>query len=655
MEQARPISASVTQGITLRISATLFVFLGALAVSAAWYFGAFHNVLMGDDLAIVYNAQHGGVLRSLYSVLTHADGDKYRPVLDSILWLLIKLFGNNFAGYFIVNIVTEAAAAAVLYKIALRLSRGDSAVSIGAALAFVVCRFGYFSVVQLIGLLEGLALLLALCVVYNVVRAYQESETKSLFWASALFALAVYADERYVALLPFVLFCGLFHRQLRHEKTKLLLYISAIVLIAASNFIIKTFILKIHFLEGTAGQAVSPDSTGILRFLWSGLLNCLGFNVGPDYLSGRDISELGLAGYVIGALTALPLCGLAFYWARTSAKAVRPIAERSLLALALFVPLLLSASITIRQEFRWLYVCYAITLLCSVGIYGFLRSTNDASTRAARIGVAAFILLSMVGAVVFRPFVSETFFERGLSVTQAILTEASQQSSDSVILFTHGDPAPQWYTDHGALFQEYGRPITISFMNDMGQPLGHDQRVTTKTLLLDVRGGQVADVTWQRQEIADLTRSYVSFIKDFADGAINSMKKVSSPNGRGVIPMQWPMRGLMTPTISIVSGFRYSFPNVRVRPHSDLVFYDAKPFSAGVSDRAFVDVTPLGESSARVFVDTLRPAASAISWKSHRISLRRFSGKTVTITFGADALGDATAAWAAFANPLIIQ
>jgi len=71
------------------------------------------------------------------------------------------------------------------------------------------------------------------------------------------------------------------------------------------NVGLKVFIFHTPVLMGTAGEKMSA-STPILTFFINGLENVFGFNVGPDYLAAKNIETLGLPGYVVGALVAVP-------------------------------------------------------------------------------------------------------------------------------------------------------------------------------------------------------------------------------------------------------------------------------------------------------------------------------------------------------------
>ena len=118
--------------------------------------------------------------------------------------------------------------------------------------------------------------------------------------------------------------------------------------------------------------------------------------------------------------------------------------------------------------------------------------------------------------------------------------------------------------------------------------------------------------------------------------------------------MSWPSpRGTLS-TLTVLATFRYAFPRVPLGATSELSFYVARPY-VGAPTRAFVDVAD-DTKSVRVFQEDLRaPGPDAIpSWEAHRIDLRRFAGRTVAVTFGADATTpDSTAAWVAFGDPAI--
>lgn len=143
-----------------------------------------------------------------------------------------------------------------------------------------------------------------------------------------------------------------------------------------------------------------------------------------------------------------------------------------------------------------------------------------------------------------------------------------------------------------------------------------------------------------------------SFLDRYAAGAINSPAQASTPTGKGALILPWRFGPVATKSLTVLAGFRYSYPDVEIGPNDQLTFEAAKPLSVGSSVKSFVDIRD-GTTTKRIFAHTLPPASSqAPTWQAFAISLKAYHGHNVTFIFGADAdKGDNTGAWVAFANP----
>ncbi len=145
-----------------------------------------------------------------------------------------------------------------------------------------------------------------------------------------------------------------------------------------------------------------------------------------------------------------------------------------------------------------------------------------------------------------------------------------------------------------------------------------------------------------------------SFVDKYASGKINSEAHVQTPTGRGALILSWPFYPGQATSLTVVTGFNYSYPGVAIGRADMLTFEVAKPYSIGSDVTASVDVTDGGRTT-RVFEKQIPPATSAVpTWRPYAISMEPFVGHHVTITFGLTAK-DQNAAWVAFANPAIVE
>ena len=607
-----------------------------LIAIVVWFLSLPRGIMMGDDLLAVYSAQHGGFLSDPLRALGQEGANRYRPILQLILALVIPIFGSNFLAYELLNLAVEILNAWLVFLIASRLSKNEI-VAICATLIFAISRFSYYSVQQMFGLMEGLAIVFLLLIVYDALVASQAHDDHRFNRLILWFGLLLFTDERFLAIFPFVLLCGFFYFRdySRIDWRRFRAFALAAVALVAVNIAAKVLIFHSLFLQGAADQPIGFAPGPIARQLWSGLLNTVGFNVGPDYLSARDVSEVGLWGYALGLLTVALIAVVVAAYAWKARATQDPNTLRNVfLAAILYFPLLLSASITFRQEFRWLYAPFTVLLISLAGMAGALRA-NQRAVNAVALALAA---VSLYSTAYYRSFLSNVYFERSQIVANEVLDATARTDSRDVIMF----------------FNMYGLgAVAIRFVDKLGpSDVTADAQFSPK--ILDVQGSRVTTVDPSTVALVTATGASYDFVQRFDKGTINSHAPVSTPNKRGAFVISWANGGLSAPTLTLLSGFRYSFHEVYVPHDSVLRFAAAKPLTVGASTRGLIEVTD-GSRTYRIFQHDFPPSASeSLIWEYFSVSLAPFANRRVTISFGADTLeGNAAGAWVAFARPAI--
>ncbi|MEO7040209.1 MAG: hypothetical protein ABI186_09295, partial [Candidatus Elarobacter sp.] len=598
----------------------LVTFAFFLVVALVWFFTLPHGILMGDDLNLIYATQHGGL--NPISSLWLEGASKYRPVSNFLFAVSALLFGHTFRAYVLLNVVVEAASATVLASIAWRLSGRKVWVAGCAGVAFIIARFSYYAVDQVTGLFEAVALLLALLVVSDVIAAYRLNDLgrarRTLLW----FALAIFDDERFIVLAPFIVLASLLHPSARKNRRDAALISVGTVAISGLNYAIKAFVFRTNFFTGTGGEDLKPDQSSIARFLFDGLLNVLGFNVGPAYLSGADVSQVGTLGYLLGWVTAGAVVAVFALWAwRRARDGAGLLARDVVLGGALFVPLLLSASVAFRQEFRWLYVAYAVVLVGLAAAAGAYRDRPRAVSAVA----GGLLCVTAISSLVYRSYLGNVFFMYSMKIAQTVKSTMDAHPGRPAIIVTNGDPSIQgWiFLDH-RFFDEYGlEHVPLAFVPSADRiaavPWSRGAEVfeVQGTDILDVTGrpGLVGDAKAAKSRntaaaaaaaplaaLPAANRTY-PFLARFSDGTINSHQVADTPSKTGAFVMSWPSPRGALPSLTILASFRYAFPHVPLDAASELSFYVTRPY-VGAPTRAFVDVAD-GTKSDRVFQEDL--------------------------------------------------
>jgi hypothetical protein len=627
-------------------------------VAVLWFFTIPHGILMGDDISLVSQVRHGEYASTIPQALTSASFDRYRPVLAVVFSFIVPLFGNHFGAYEAFNLAVEIACALLVGAIVLRLTRDNEALALGAALAFVISRFAYYNVMQVDGLMEGLGLLFMLLAVRDAADAFALDRYERLKRTVLWYALAVFSDERYVVIGLFVVVAALAHPRARAETRTLAFVTLGAVGVLAAEIVLKTVVFKQHVLIGAGGAPGVIDPGQILGFLGAALANVLGFNVGPDYLSAKDVAGTGAFGYLLGFLVAVPVLALfGAYVAAAVRKGSAGAVRASAVGLALFVPLMITTAITYRQEFRWLYAVDTVFLIAVAFV------AIRVEPRRIVVGTAMFALAaSIVGAMWYRNFLDNVYYMRSMGIASGVRDAIERDPADPVVVAVHGDSTlPNWVFLRGAFFEVYGIQRTpVRFENDPVPVPGAN--------VLDVEGAGVLLVSGPAgrgkpgaavavsggPSVLPFGKPVRSFTADFDKGTINDTRQVATPTGRGALLMSWPGPTGSVSSLTLLDSFRYHYPPLRIERGMALAFYAGRPYPMGTPTRALVIVNDRGKD-VTIYDEPLPLPVTQIDWRRHVIDLSRFAGRTVTVSFGAEATqGNPSAAWVAFGYPTLV-
>jgi hypothetical protein len=479
----------------------------SLALLIIYFFGFFpYRVFMGDDLRGIVYSQTGGWASSFENAFTDAGGNKYRPVFASIFHLESILFGNNFNSYLYLNMFIEFLNACLVAYICYRLSRKHPYMAFAGGVMFVISRFAYYNVLQAFGgPLEGMALLFFLLLVYTMLNAYESKKPISLAWPLLFYFLVIFTHERYVVVGGFLVAAIL----LSPINFKLRWYrfvLAAVpVMILLFNYYLKTAILHIRFFEGVGSQPLTFDWHQIIMFMCMGLGNMVGFNVGPSYLSGLSIFEVGVTGFVLGGiLSSFIIVLIVFYinYQRRNKKIPLVAVRDIFLILVLFVLLLASASVTFRQEYRWLYAPYTVV------IFGIAYvSARISPVKWLRYLLITCILLSAVVVdTYYHNYLGNIYFAGSMKITYSakcniIDKYGSNLSQNSIFIIGLVSPFEEiktWAFWDSAFFRFYtGDPeINIHYVDNF-EDIKNYQIDINNTLVFSFnpKNGEIIDIT----------------------------------------------------------------------------------------------------------------------------------------------------------------
>jgi len=408
----------------------------------AWFNPLQFKVLAGDDLFLLEPS-----LKSYFACVHWlASYFKFRPIVSLAIWAVVHLSHGDANKIASVAIAIHALNALIFFLLAYRLLRLSLALSIGLTFIAILNRFTANIISPGSGVAEGIAMTALLCIVVISMRFIERPTIRHAALLAFLFLIIVHVHERFLALAcPLVLIAiGVWNRA-RVSAVMVTIGVAASSLL---NFAIKTFWLGTPILIGGETRPIDFNIAQIGSFLWHGALNLVGINSGPDYLSLEDFSKSPFWIQLVSVAAAVVSCCLVAKIVRNAI--LLPAGEErkaAFLRLGFYVSttalLLLSASITFRQEYRWLYNPYLI-FLCLLGL---------GVRRAPRVGpwshllMTCLLVLSISREIYLRQRLPNLFYfyaEQVASNLFCTLQHVSDIREKDVVLIRGEVPSHEW-------------------------------------------------------------------------------------------------------------------------------------------------------------------------------------------------------------------
>ena len=344
----------------------------------------------------------------------------FRPFYWALSYLEFRLIGPHVHWYARFNVLLNVAIAWVIYFFSRRLSRLTrtsqgmrigQAVGLLTGMLYLQSHFAAYQIAQVLGLLESLALLLALLTLWGLFDYMEGRGTRAYLRACLCFFLVIFTHERYIALAPLfylaVLTQYLTERRLCRRFAPSRSSCAASDEIPAMNRLGRTvelllplLILAVFF--GTrmvvAGEAIPVGTAGTkvqdtfslaeaLGFAFSQVAYIFGINAGHAIFCGVSFADS--ARWVQGLIVLSWLCLLLMLvlYVRMAWKRGRitpRLIGENLLIICFIALCIGSSSITIRLETRWVYVSYTAALLYLSYMLGEIAKSGAVKAKAGR-------------------------------------------------------------------------------------------------------------------------------------------------------------------------------------------------------------------------------------------------------------------------------
>ena len=672
------------------------VFILSVLLIITWFSPLNFHVFMGDDLSWIkaYHSSEFGSGYFWHDVFTLGNNiGKIRPVSTGLLLLSTEMCKDSFDCFISINyfifIINTSLFSLVAYKIT---NHWRTSILI-TPLVLIFSRFSYYSVLQVMGLMENLAmtlvLLFALCFIYYM----RTGNAKWMMLIILIFLVAICTHERFIVLIVPILFSLIVKKKMM-RWTEFILLSFILLLVTSGYFGLRQYFVPGSFLTGTGGTTVADTFklSQVASFVGQGILNLIGFNAGPDYLSGKFFLDAGVGGILVGciltgSLTIL-ICifiyekldslrkslvsqesqrrrGFTSLFSKVSVCSLvtnargqlykEPEFELGLVLILMIGGLILAGSITIRQEYRWLYAPFAIFVL----LVFFLLS--KISSQKIRYILALMIVISFVSVDIFyRQFVSNIFFIDGLRTASSVKSEIIDKYSvkelsqnDIYILIGNKTVIQTWYLQDDFFFKLYtNNPGIKVYYSESLDSISIANLQSKLSLVFQINGDQVIEIS--QDTIQDAINDNIAlsgyiteydFITNFPSGNLR---------GQPIFIMAWlDTRGLINQTITLTSPSTIRYNSVSCQRDSKIIFRAGMPYTAGDGANLYIEIKSEGSERLRVIEVPLKPAQeeTIINWSAFSVPISSCTGEPVSIIFGVESpSGDQSYDWVALAN-----
>jgi hypothetical protein len=329
-----------------------------------WLYYPAHNIGLSyfhsDDQRLIQAMTSLKNIPDTFSFIFDLSCFKFRPLAIFNYLVEYQLFGNYYSGYIAYNIALMAISAGVFFMIVGKYLNNLGRLLI--LLTFLTSRFFTYSLWNITGSFETVALILFLLIIYLVMNR-PDNDRKSLIWIILLGISLIITNEQYLGfliVLPLMSKSYFLNGINFNSFIKKIMYSTLILL----SYILLRLSLHVPIFVGTQTDNIAESFSleRIIGYFIKAIFEVLGFSSGPKYLTGFEfVSWAPIATWsnslLILTSVSLLLTGLCLNNLFSIVK------KTNLSLLIAFFAMLLSASLTFRLEMRWLAPAYVLLLI----------------------------------------------------------------------------------------------------------------------------------------------------------------------------------------------------------------------------------------------------------------------------------------------------
>lgn len=352
---------------------------------------------------------------SFLSYVFPIGSSRFRAVYNFLSYLEYFFVGNHISWFVPINILVNGFIAYSLYRMARRLS-GNAPIGFMCAVLYLLSRMSYYQIGQVYGMMESLALWAAIAILYCLYLFLNDDASgDTCYWmACGLYFVNCFIHERYMVLVPLFFLVLLMKRD--KAPARWIVPVALFGLVQLIRFLAIGTVLP----AGTGNSQVAEtfSISRSLGFIFQQIMHMFGVNLGDEWLCPPVWSQTSR--WIKAAVTAEDLLILAVAVLfvvhvvrdRTGRTACL---KNSALFICFIGACIVSSSVTIRLELRWVYVSMTAALLFLAYMCGVIARRRETGPR--NLGPGTFrhegwlmVCLSLVSGYTILSLVSESYY-----------------------------------------------------------------------------------------------------------------------------------------------------------------------------------------------------------------------------------------------------
>lgn len=310
-----------------------------------------------------YKQAEGGVIHYLFNM----EAGKIRIIMNFISIIIFEIIEINYELLDTILLVLNWANCALLFFVIRKIineCKWKNEIALVGGSLFAVSRFAYYNITEFWGVMESVALFLAVVILFFLVCFVVDNENGYswyLYSASFAYLLIIFIHERYIVLL------GVFGIAILckyRKNVKKWIRGLPVLLIFLGFWCIRFIFLGNQILLGTGGTNITDTFSikQMLLFVFSQIGYLLGFNCGPSYLNGIDMRDVSIKINLLIIISIAVVFIILIQEVRNRETSFLKV-NQVVIILSFIACCIISSSATIRVEMRWIYVSYAAFLI----------------------------------------------------------------------------------------------------------------------------------------------------------------------------------------------------------------------------------------------------------------------------------------------------